>query len=111
MIRETTIMTGIVLDDSVDFSLGELCRCCGVNAEMVIEMVDEGLLEPTGASPEQWRFHGPALWRVRTALRLTQDLRVNLAGAALAVELMDELEELRRQLPYLHDRAGGRGRI
>lgn len=96
--RTTTIVTGVVLDETIEFSLGELCRCCGVSAETVIEMVDEGLLDPLGYGPEDWRFRGPALRRAQAALRLTHDLRVNYAGAALALELLDELEDLRRRL-------------
>lgn len=103
--RTTTIVTGVVLDETIEFSLGELCRCCGVSAETVIEMVDEGLLDPLGYGPEDWRFRGPALRRAQAALRLSHDLRVNYAGAALALELLDELEELRRQLRNLHDPA------
>jgi chaperone modulatory protein CbpM len=36
--------------------------------------------------------------RVRSALRLQRDLGVNLAGIALALDLMEELEDLRSQL-------------
>lgn len=104
MIRRTTVITGVVLDDTIDFSLGELCRSCGVDAEFIIDMVDEGLLEPQGREPENWRFRGPELLRVQSTLRLTQDLRLNLAGAALALELMDELDELRRQLRHRYER-------
>lgn len=106
MIRRMTVITGVVLDDSIDFSLGELCRSCGVDTEFVAEMIDEGLIEPDGVGPENWRFRGPQLQRVQSAARLTQDLRINLAGAALALELLDELDELRRQLRYHYDRPG-----
>lgn len=99
--RTTTIVSGVVLDESVSFSLPELCRCFGISAEAVIEMVDEGLIEPSGAEPPRWRFHGVALRRVQTALRLRQDLRVNLAGAALALDLMEELEDVRQRLRRL----------
>jgi len=34
----------------------------------------------------------------RVALRLERDLEVNLAGIALALDLMEELEQLRREL-------------
>jgi chaperone modulatory protein CbpM len=105
MIRRTTIVTGVVLDERIEFSLGELCQSCGVSAETIIEMVDEGMLEPLGASPDSWRFRGLELRRVQSALRLNRDLRVNYAGAALALELLDELDELRRQLRYLRDQA------
>jgi len=40
--------------------------------------------------------HGVA--RARLALRLERDLELNLAGVALALELMEELERLRREL-------------
>jgi chaperone modulatory protein CbpM len=93
-----TIVTGVVLDERIEFSLGELCRNCGVSVETVIEMVDEGLLEPQGGQPDSWRFRGTELRRMQAALRLAQDLRVNYAGAALALELLDELDQLRRQL-------------
>jgi chaperone modulatory protein CbpM len=36
--------------------------------------------------------------RVRSALRLQRDLGVNLAGIALALDLMEELESLRAEL-------------
>jgi chaperone modulatory protein CbpM len=104
MIRRTTVVTGVVLDESIDFSLGELCRSCGVDTEFIVAMIDEGLIEPRGMEPDDWRFRGPELLRVQSAVRLTQDLRLNLAGAALALELMDELDALRRQLRQRHER-------
>ncbi|MBT9477058.1 MAG: MerR family transcriptional regulator, partial [Polaromonas sp.] len=41
------------------------------------------------------------LQRARVALRLQTDLDVNLAGAALALELLDELDELRARVQRL----------
>ena len=46
----------------------------------------------------EWHFSGAALRRVRRALRLERDLELNLAGVALALDLMDELEQLRNEL-------------
>lgn len=100
MSTQMTTVTGVVLDERIEFTLGELCRNCGISVETVIEMVDEGLLEPEGELPDSWRFRGTQVRRVQSALRLTQDLRVNYAGAALALELLDELDHLRRQLRF-----------
>ena len=36
--------------------------------------------------------------RARTALRLQRDLEINLPGVALALELLEELDRLRREL-------------
>lgn len=44
---------------------------------------------------------GISVRRVRCAQRLEQDLGVNIAGAALALELLEELERLRARLHRL----------
>ncbi|MAM56690.1 MAG: MerR family transcriptional regulator [Salinicola sp.] len=85
------------LDETPVLTLGELCRTCTVHAEWVIELVDEGVIVPHGRRREQWRFYGASLHRVRVVQRLQRDLGVNLAGAALALELMDEVARLRRR--------------
>lgn len=93
-----SVLEGDNLDERPLVTLGELCRSCTVHAEWVIELVDEGILTPAGRQREQWRFYGSSLARVRTVRRLQRDLGVNLAGAALALELLEELETLRRRL-------------
>ena len=90
------VVSGVVLNERVSFSLSELCGCCDVSAEYVIELVDEGVVLPLGGQPAQWRFRGDQIKRVQMAVRLAEDLRLNLPGVALALELMDELDELRR---------------
>ena len=75
--RTTTDLTGTVLDDGSVFTLHEFCRACGVHAELVIEMIEEGVLEARGRTPAQWRFSGRSLIRAQKALNLARDLRVN----------------------------------
>jgi chaperone modulatory protein CbpM len=87
-----------ILDDDFEFSLADLCRCSCVQAETIIEMVEEGMLTPTGVAPAEWRFTGTALERVVITLNLQHDLHVNLAGAALALDLLEEIKMLRSQL-------------
>ncbi|MCK9295885.1 MAG: chaperone modulator CbpM [Desulfobulbaceae bacterium] len=91
-------LTGMILDDQARLSLEELCEICGISAETIVDMIDEGLLEPQGRVPGEWRFRCYEVRRVQVALRLQQDLRVNLPGAALILDLLEELEELRRRL-------------
>ncbi|MCL1979839.1 MAG: MerR family transcriptional regulator, partial [Proteobacteria bacterium] len=40
-------------------------------------------------------FTAIAIKRVQTTMRLQRDLRINLPGCALALDLLEELEELR----------------
>lgn len=96
--RTTVRVETRVLDDRSRLSLREVCQLCGLSAEELLDMVDEGLLEPHGESPQEWTFPAAAVARVHAALRLQSDLGVNLAGAALALELAEELRRLRERL-------------
>lgn len=94
--KDRELLTGIVLDEQGEFTLAELCRVCDLSTQQATEMVAEGVLNPRGREPVSWRFHSTELVRVQRALHLQRDLRVNLPGVALALDLLDELEELRR---------------
>lgn len=96
MAEKQTLLTGTVLDENTEITLRELCGACRVNADYILDMVAEGVVDPRGADPREWRFSGPALRRVQIALHLQRDLRVNLPGAALVIDLLEELEDLRR---------------
>ncbi|MBT8135368.1 MAG: chaperone modulator CbpM, partial [Gammaproteobacteria bacterium] len=52
-------------------------------------------IEPIGAEQSRWCFSGVSIRRVQKAKRLQRDLGVNPAGAALVIELIDEIERLR----------------
>jgi chaperone modulatory protein CbpM len=92
----TDVISAMLLDDSVEFSLADLCSLCSVSEEIVVEIVAEGIVEPLGRDKAQWRFSGIALTRVQRVVRLQHDFGVNLPGAALALELLEEVERLRR---------------
>ena len=91
-------LTGILLDEQVELSLSDLCHACSTSTEWVVELVNEGVLEPIGHEQAHWRFSGPSLLRARAAMRLQQDLQINLAGVALALDLMEEIEAMRERL-------------
>ena len=91
-----TPLTGTVLDENTRCSLGQLCRLCGIPAERVLEMIDEGLLCPQRTASEELSFTAIEIKRIQITIRLQRDLRINLPGCALALELLEELEELRR---------------
>jgi len=93
-----SLLTGEVLEEDVELTLAELCRVCRLPAEQLIELVEEGVAEPLGRDPAHWRFRGVSVRRVHCALRLEHDLGVNVAGAALVLDLLEELEAMRAHL-------------
>ena len=101
---KTEWLTGIVLDEQAELTLSDLCRACCQHAEWIVQLVDEGILEPSGRNPAQWRFSGTSLQKAHIAMRLQRDLEINLAGVALALDLMDEIESLRAVVCRLQPR-------
>ncbi len=94
---------GIIVEESDRLSLVKLCRYCSLPAENVIKMVEQGVIDPIDASISytHWQFSSTSLLRIQTALRLQRDLEVNLAGAVLALELLDEIKQLRQKVDFL----------
>ena len=94
-------ISGFILEEQTGLTLADLCRACAAQTELLVELVEEGVIVPSGDAPEGWRFTGVHLRHARVAIRLQRDLGVNPAGAALALQLMDELETLRERLRML----------
>jgi len=95
MATEKTL-TGQLLEDYDLVTIDDLCRSCTVEVETITLLVAEGILDPVGGDVEHWQFTVGSLRRVKTAIHLQRDLGVNLAGAALALELLDRIAELER---------------
>lgn len=92
------ILSGAVLDGCTEVTIVQLCRSCAVQAETVEAMVDLGILEPSGKRGHHWCFPANSIRRTRIATRLQRDLGVNLAGAALALDLLERVDELEARL-------------
>ncbi len=101
MVEKRPVPAPEVLDESLQLSLDDLTQRCAVHTETIIELVQIGVLEPRGPAPQRWRFTGRDLVRLHQALRLQRDLGVNLPGLALAIELLEELDELRARVELL----------
>lgn len=91
-------LSGNILEEQTGLTLADVCRACAVHAEYIIELVEEGVLAPAGREPASWRFTGIHMHRTTVSLRLQRDLGVNLAGVALAFQLLDEVEVLRARI-------------
>lgn len=85
------VVRGTLLDDERGLTLNQLCRICRQRSKFVIAMVDEGILDPEGEAPSNWRFPGTSVTHVRLVVRLQRDLGINLAGAALVLDLLERL--------------------
>ncbi len=92
---------GTVLNEQPAYTLGELCWASGLSAEELVELVTVGIIEPVETHQGHWQFSGRAVVRLQTALRLQRELGINREGAALVVDLLGELQELRNRVQFL----------
>jgi chaperone modulatory protein CbpM len=95
---EDQALPGAIFEESALLTVKDLSRMCAVEERHIVEFVEEGVLSVVEMNAAEWHFTGTALRRARLALRLERDLEINLAGVALALELIEELERLRREL-------------
>jgi chaperone modulatory protein CbpM len=95
---EENSLIGEIVDDHTLLTVEELCRLCAVDRTYIVELVEEGVLSVTQVDATEWRFAGATVHRARKALRLQRDLEINLPGVALALELLEQLERLSRQI-------------
>jgi len=97
--RSSHVVHGVIVEEEMRFTLVELSRACRADAAQLAALVEEGVIEPqAGDVPDAWQFSGPTLQRARSALRLTHDLELGVAGTALVLDLLDEIEQLRARL-------------
>ncbi len=98
MTTHSSLLQGIVVEEELHLTITEICQACSIEEEHIHAWVSEGVLEPQGETYTEWRFSGHSLRRAKIASRLVRDLELNTPGIALALDLLEEIEALRRQL-------------
>ncbi|HDO51829.1 MAG TPA: MerR family transcriptional regulator [Rhizobiales bacterium] len=94
-------MSGEILSEDRKLALKDICEHCGLPESKVRAYIQEGVVEVRGDDIARWRFSEVSVVQIQKAHRLEQDLRLNPAGAALALELMSQIEDLKNQLKRL----------
>jgi chaperone modulatory protein CbpM len=93
-----------LLNEHSTYSLRELCELCDLHAEGIIEMAEFGIIDPIGNTPQTWHFSGITVIKIKKAIRLQNDLDINLSGIALSLDLLEEIHELRYEVQELQNR-------
>lgn len=94
-------MTGEILSEKNKLALEDICERCGLPETKVRAYVEEGVLEVEGDDVARWRFSEVSMVRVQKAHRLEKDLGLNPAGAALALDLVAQIDELKNEIRRL----------
>lgn len=101
----TVVVTTLeCLGEGAWLDAAELAQACRVAPEVIIELIDEGLLEPVSSEPIN-RFGSAELARVRRILRLQADFDASLPAVGVMLDLIDEVDRLRGLLQRTGQRA------
>jgi chaperone modulatory protein CbpM len=90
----------------VELDMKEFCQVVDMSPAYVIEIVEHGILEPQGHKPDEWVFDTYSLSVAKRAAKLHHDLAMEWDGVALALELLDELDNVRAENRMLRQRLG-----
>lgn len=85
-----------VLTTDTLYTRTELCRICQLDESGLQVYVDYGIVAYD--SSVQLQFRQSQLDRLLRAKRLQEDLEINHAGVALALDLLDTIDDLKRQV-------------
>lgn len=99
-------ISSVIVDERLEITLEEICIACHVEQDAILALVDEGIVEPRVRNEQPWRFRGDTLPRVARAFRLQRDLELNTAGVAFALDLLSEIDGLRKRLKRLNPEGG-----
>ena len=90
----------------VQLDMRTLCQEADITADWVIGIVEHGIVEPSGRTPEDWLFDDRAPVTLKRAVKLHQELELEWEGVALALELLEEVQHLRSENTMLRQRLG-----
>ena len=95
------IITGVLVDEDSTVSFVDICQHYDIPEDMLLDMIEHGLVQQASATSKMIQIHKGTLSRIQSARRLQSDLGINVPGAVLALELLDQLEKIRHELQIL----------
>ncbi|KGQ71118.1 MerR family transcriptional regulator [Chelonobacter oris] len=82
-------------EQDIQLTFDEIVRACDNNVDWVVSVIEEEIISIHG-NPQQASFSGFQLARLRRAHRISRDFDAGAAATALILQLLDELEVLRK---------------
>lgn len=94
------VYEGRLIDNEKPLTMIQVCDRCRVNPQEIMDMIEEGMIQPGHRLGKSIRFSLGALERIQKIQRLKAELELSLAGTALAIQLLDRIAELELKLKY-----------
>ena len=102
---ESNVLCGVLLEEET-LTVEELARACAVAPGWVVERVETGVLGHVSIAAGEMRFESAHLVRARRLAFAERGFECNPEIAALVADLVEEVEQLRRELRAARSAAG-----
>ena len=79
----------------IQLSYHEIIRACGDDADWLVRIIEADIIHVSG-DPQQATYDGYQLARIRRAHRISRDFEASAPATALILQLLDELDTLRK---------------
>ena len=99
------VLSRFIPDSASNVTLREVSMRCDIHPEMIIRLVQLGLIDPVGQekAKEVWIFPIETVSQVRKIIRLRNDLGINYSGIGIVLELLSRIEVLETRVRELGD--------
>lgn len=88
----------------VIYDVQAMCQAVCISEPCLVEIVEHGIVAPSGKSIRDWVFDVQAIALVKKAVRIRRDLELDWSATALALDLLDKIEQLNAENEYLRQR-------
>lgn len=86
---------------TIQFDLSHFAEACGQSPEWVMQLMEHGIL-PNRSRNTSYHFIGEDVTRAQRAYRLQRDFDASFSAVAMMLDLIDEVQQLRREVKHLH---------
>ena len=94
-------MVGYLEHDEPCFAISVAARIVGLHAQTLRYYEKAGLIQPSRSKGRNRLYSQADVERLRQISRLPDDLGLNLAGAEVALKLVERIDELEREVKEL----------
>ncbi|MCE0724318.1 chaperone modulator CbpM [Legionella resiliens] len=96
--KQNNTLIGVLVEETTTISLTEVSQKYHISKELLLEMAEYGLFSCKTMKAEHIKLNQNDLRKMESAFRLHKDLGINLPGVALALELLEKIDQLNEEL-------------
>ncbi|RZG73572.1 MerR family transcriptional regulator [Acinetobacter sp. WCHAc060033] len=90
-----------IVDENLNLDLKNFAQACGQSPEWILQLLEYEIL-PARPEDRIHQFFGEDIARARRAYRLQRDFEASLSAVAMMMDLLDEVQQLRKQVKHRH---------